>query len=407
MPRPSDPDPTPDLPEPAAALPVAAKKPRSVAQREAARRNGAKSKGPVTVEGRKRSSMNALRHGCAGGPFVLLACEDHDAFRQLAVGFENGLGAIGEAEKPLLGRMVRAEWRFRRLERIETEFMEQAIRAADADGADPFAFLDSPRLRTLMRYMAHQRAELHRAHDAILRQRAAHERTERHDRAMLQAGGSRGRWYYPAGRHHVPPEPPPFAINDDDPPRWRQPAPAAPAGDVSGECRNEPGPVPGPPTLSERVTAEIAARRALLRTRNKLGTRLYTPPEAILPAVPPGPAAMPAPAAEPVPPQAPSAAPAPPAWLPELLPLDAPLEELQAAARQAAEAYGFGPPDLSPHQPGEPNLPPPLLALWRDPARQRLGFDELQKVNAFAWQAWDADEDTARAWILGEGRVES
>jgi hypothetical protein len=38
-------------------------RPRTPAQIEASRRNGARSKGPVTAEGKARASRNALKHG--------------------------------------------------------------------------------------------------------------------------------------------------------------------------------------------------------------------------------------------------------------------------------------------------------------------------------------------------------
>src|SRR5204863_7386378 len=45
-------------------------------QSESARINGAKSHGPKSAEGKKKSSRNSLRHGCTAGHTILLACED-------------------------------------------------------------------------------------------------------------------------------------------------------------------------------------------------------------------------------------------------------------------------------------------------------------------------------------------
>ena len=318
----------PSLPSSAAVEPSPAPTPRSPAQAEASRRNGARSRGPVTVEGKARSSRNALRHGCAGGNFALLACEDRAEFVELAMQLEAGLGAIGEAERPLLGRMLRAEWRARRIERLETLFFERAIEAADAEDADPLALLDSPRLRTLMRYLAAQRSELHRAHDAILRQRQAGERTERHDKAMKDDRAYRGFYYEPAGR---------WAVRDRD---WvplsaasETAAPAGPPPDPGTACRNEPGRADdeAPPSPDD-AGAEAA-----------------------------GPAVRPA---------------------------------LRVVPNEPEPAG----PDLSPCRPDEPDLPPPLLALWRDPATRWMDPDEVERRFAAAWRAWDADLEASAAW---------
>ena len=57
--------------------------PVSSARAEASRKNGARSRGPKTAEGKARSARNALKHGLRAEKYVVLPEEDADEFAGL------------------------------------------------------------------------------------------------------------------------------------------------------------------------------------------------------------------------------------------------------------------------------------------------------------------------------------
>ncbi len=82
-------------------------------QREAARRNGAKSRGPVTPEGKARSRMNALHHGLASS-IIVLPGESLQHFRDMMDDFVNRYQPVDVCEYALIEEMVVSQWLIRR-----------------------------------------------------------------------------------------------------------------------------------------------------------------------------------------------------------------------------------------------------------------------------------------------------
>jgi hypothetical protein len=83
------------------------------AQIDAARRNGAKSQGPKTSEGKAVSSMNALRHGMTAKA-ILLTNENPEAYAKLAEAYYEKFDPADDVERDLVDEMVIAKWRQRR-----------------------------------------------------------------------------------------------------------------------------------------------------------------------------------------------------------------------------------------------------------------------------------------------------
>ena len=101
---------------------------------EISRRNGSKSRGPQSDEGKARSRMNALKHGMTGR-IPVLPGEDEAAFRRRVNDITDALALRNAAEVLLAEQAVLASWKIERAERAEAARVAAALRAAEA-GAD-------------------------------------------------------------------------------------------------------------------------------------------------------------------------------------------------------------------------------------------------------------------------------
>jgi hypothetical protein len=211
------------------------------ARAEASRRNGAKSRGPRTPEGKARSAQNALKHGFRAQKHMVLPGEDAVAFAELEAALLADLAPDGPLQEALARRVVAATWRLERAERIEAQLFARMMEAGnmglalirDGNGARAFD--------TLLRYRGTAAAELWRALRALkaLQAEAAARPAALPERHAL------------AAPHAVPIEPESRADPDDRAPsqaaREPAPLPAAPASAVPAGARPVPMQLPDEP----------------------------------------------------------------------------------------------------------------------------------------------------------------
>jgi len=101
--------------------------PFSDKQREAVRRNGLKSRGPVTERGKAASSRNSLRHGLLANT-VVLDCESPDRFLSLVSALRREFQPESEVERALVETMAVCRWRQMRLWGMEKAGLAFEIR---------------------------------------------------------------------------------------------------------------------------------------------------------------------------------------------------------------------------------------------------------------------------------------
>jgi hypothetical protein len=215
----------------------------SSARAEASRRNGAKSRGPKTPEGKARSAQNALKHGLRAQKCVVLPGERASAFAAFEAALLEELAPQGALQSVLAQRVVAASWRLARSEQLEAELFARMMEGGsmglalirDSNGARSFD--------TLLRYRGGTLAELWRALRTLKALQA--------ERAALAASAPvrsavAAEAPEPARLAAIAPAPvaaPACMAQPDEPERRTNPCEQGPAGDCA-DCRSEPGPVP-------------------------------------------------------------------------------------------------------------------------------------------------------------------
>jgi hypothetical protein len=99
---------------------------------QSSRANGAKSHGPITPEGKQKSSRNSLQHGILAR-HVVLDDENAEAFDGLVTGLVAEFSPQTPAQLALVETMAVARWRLGRIWCIERETLQSEIEKHDPD----------------------------------------------------------------------------------------------------------------------------------------------------------------------------------------------------------------------------------------------------------------------------------
>jgi hypothetical protein len=94
----------------------------SDAQLEANRNNAKKSTGPISIEGKKRSSANSWKHGLTGAT-ALLPSDNRDAYEEYVAGIVDSLHPGSLLEHEICRDVADAHWRLRRVRSVESKML--------------------------------------------------------------------------------------------------------------------------------------------------------------------------------------------------------------------------------------------------------------------------------------------
>jgi hypothetical protein len=151
---------------------------RTEKQIEASRANGCSSHGPVTPEGKRRSSQNALRHGLLAAT-VVLQHEDTENFQTYLEEHIERFQPADYVEMNVVEEMVAATWRLHRSWALQTRLLDKEIdthtgeEVADAMAASVAKLAAEPGLALLQRYETRLHLVYHRCIATLARLRAS------------------------------------------------------------------------------------------------------------------------------------------------------------------------------------------------------------------------------------------
>ena len=133
-------------------------------QAQASRHNGAKSNGPVTEAGRKRSAQNSLRHGLCARKFELRDPQDQKAFDALEADLLFTWKAVEDAQKAVVRQIAVAMWRLKIVDAMEMALMDGIM---DGEATALEGGLGLPSLNSIYRYRGRIEREMKQAQERL------------------------------------------------------------------------------------------------------------------------------------------------------------------------------------------------------------------------------------------------
>ena len=139
-----------------------------------ARRNGARSKGPKTAEGKAESARNSAKHGLCCDNIPVLKNEDPAVWQRVVDTHHARYRPVDDIEKELVEDIAFCLWRMRRVRGVEAAIwdiaMEDQAEQLEEKYSTPtertrkaFAFKSEPQLQLVSRYEGRLRRAYERA----------------------------------------------------------------------------------------------------------------------------------------------------------------------------------------------------------------------------------------------------
>src|SRR3954454_16026994 len=121
-------------------------------KRKQARQNGAKAAGTKSLAGIQQSAKNATKHGLTGKAIVL-SNESQQKFEELHQTYVDEFQPQSGVEMDLIDQMVAAQWRLRRIWRMQTAALDLKMDQLDPEISKNFQQIDEP-TRTAVAFTA-------------------------------------------------------------------------------------------------------------------------------------------------------------------------------------------------------------------------------------------------------------